>query len=269
MLAKRIITSIFGIIFIGLILFLDGWFFVISVLLFAWLCMHEFYTAFNNIKYKPQKWLGYTLIALVFYFLFMHNEDMVTIVIPIGVLAGLTVPIFFQSINPLDISITTLGFVYPGLAFGFVIFLKRYISPAGDYLLIYTFIATWSADIFAYFIGTKFGKRKLCPNISPKKTVEGSFGALLGSVLISFFTGWILNRIYGNPIPIYHYIFMGFLAGIFAQLGDISASVIKRYCDIKDFGHIMPGHGGMLDRLDSFLFTAPVIYLYYLVALVS
>jgi phosphatidate cytidylyltransferase len=133
----------------------------------------------------------------------------------------------------------------------------------GYSLLLLTFFVTWSTDTFAYFLGIKFGKKKLCSAISPKKTVEGSIGGLIGSVLTGIIVGWILNYFYIN-ISFIHFIVIGLIGGIFSQIGDLTASAIKRFCGIKDFGKLLPGHGGLLDRFDSLLFTAPLIYFYVL-----
>lgn len=119
-------------------------------------------------------------------------------------------------------------------------------------------ITAWGSDTFAYFTGCRFGKNKLCPHLSPKKTVEGALGGIAGSL--------ILVVLYALIFKIDNMLFV-ILAGIFGaiagQIGDLVASKIKRICDIKDFGYIMPGHGGVLDRFDSILLTTPVIYFLY------
>jgi phosphatidate cytidylyltransferase len=106
------------------------------------------------------------------------------------------------------------------------------------------------------------GKVKLCPKVSPKKTVEGALGGIVGSVALSTLSGIIFNNL-GVDIKIIHFVVSGFLCGIASELGDLAASYIKRYTGIKDFGNLIPGHGGILDRFDSILFTAPVIYYYF------
>ena len=112
-------------------------------------------------------------------------------------------------------------------------------------------------DIFAYFTGYFFGKHKLAPVLSPKKTIEGALGGVLGSVLFSIVFALIAKL---DIFP--HMVIMGVVGSIFAQLGDLTASAFKRKIGIKDYGNIIPGHGGILDRVDSIIFTAPVIYYY-------
>ena len=117
------------------------------------------------------------------------------------------------------------------------------------------FLAAFGSDIFAYFTGKLLGKHKLCPSVSPNKTVEGSIGGVLGSlVLCSLFGYFFLNDGFLLCIVI------GILGGAISQLGDLSASVIKRKIGIKDWGSLIPGHGGILDRIDSVLFTAPLVF---------
>lgn len=147
----------------------------------------------------------------------------------------------------------------------------RYTAPAdnqamGIYLILYVLFCAWFGDSGAYFVGTFLGKHKLCPNVSPKKTVEGLIGGILSVGVFVFLETLIFNLfIFGeaqiNYIPV---VIIGMIASAFGVLGDLSASVIKREFDVKDFGNIMPGHGGVLDRFDSVLFVAPFVYLAYL-----
>ena len=120
-------------------------------------------------------------------------------------------------------------------------------------------VIIFSGDIFAYITGKLFGKRKLAPHISPKKTKEGSFGGLVASASFStlYFSLW-LGVI--NPLPAF---LLGVLCGISAQAGDLFESVIKRSNSVKDSGRIMPGHGGVLDRLDGVYFAAPILFIYF------
>lgn len=121
----------------------------------------------------------------------------------------------------------------------------------------------WLADTAAYFVGSKFGKRKLCPEISPHKTVEGALAGILAGTLSSLLFGLIFQLIYGNTIVFYGILLLvGFLSSVVSIFGDLVFSLIKRHCRIKDFGSIMPGHGGLLDRFDSVLFCLPLVYVF-------
>ena len=125
-------------------------------------------------------------------------------------------------------------------------------------ILIWLVVLTaFGTDIFAYFTGYLFGKHKLCPAISPKKTIEGAIGGVFGSVILSFAFIMIIQ-----PDLLFHAIVIGVLGSIISQFGDLTASIIKRKIGIKDYGNLIPGHGGVLDRFDSVLFTAPFVYYY-------
>ncbi|MEE0807200.1 MAG: phosphatidate cytidylyltransferase [Acutalibacteraceae bacterium] len=131
------------------------------------------------------------------------------------------------------------------------------------YALICVF-AAWIPDAGAFFVGKLFGKHKLCPEISPKKTVEGLIGGVVSSIVILELWGWIFAEVFYGGTRQIHLLTL-FVIGLFGSLvsvlGDLSFSLIKRSCHIKDFGNVIPGHGGVLDRFDSVIFTAPFVYL--------
>ena len=135
----------------------------------------------------------------------------------------------------------------------------------GKYLsfwCVLTLAVPWMADSTAYFAGRYFGKRKLCPAISPKKTVEGAFGSVLGGIVGSMLLGLIFLLIYrGVSINFLSLLLIGLINSMVSIIGDLVFSVVKRHCNIKDYGTIMPGHGGMLDRFDSVIFCIPVVYI--------
>ncbi len=122
------------------------------------------------------------------------------------------------------------------------------------------FILAWGTDTCAYFTGYFFGKRKLWEEISPKKTIEGAIGGIVGATILAFAFAYVLK-----PSFMYYAIPLGVIGSIVSQMGDLIASKIKRYVDIKDYGHIMPGHGGVLDRFDSIILTAPLVYYYVII----
>ncbi|MDR2355116.1 MAG: phosphatidate cytidylyltransferase [Clostridiales Family XIII bacterium] len=119
------------------------------------------------------------------------------------------------------------------------------------------FLAAFGTDITAFFTGRLIGRHKLCPAVSPGKTAEGAAGGFLGSILFCGVFGYLLM-----PALLAHCLILGAIGGVVSQLGDLTASVFKRNLGIKDYGDLIPGHGGILDRFDSVLFTAPVIYYY-------
>lgn len=144
----------------------------------------------------------------------------------------------------------------------------RYQTPVSVMYLLITLGGAWLTDTGAYFVGRAFGKHKMAPQISPHKTVEGAVGGVLVNLLCYF--GMVLlyitcaKQLFGVTIAV-NYLALGCLAPLASMagiLGDLTASVIKRQCGIKDFGSIMPGHGGVMDRFDSVLFVAPTVYMY-------
>ncbi len=140
--------------------------------------------------------------------------------------------------------------------------LKISLLDNGHFYIWLVFIGAFLTDSFAYFIGIFFGKHKLCPEISPKKTIEGAIGGVVGCVLSYFVYGIILNNFFSLNINYVEISVLGFLVAIVAEFGDLVASIIKRWCKIKDYGTLFPGHGGILDRCDSVILVSPMIYLF-------
>lgn len=160
-----------------------------------------------------------------------------------------------------DMAYTLFGIVYIPFLLSFAI-MTRNLERGFEFIWL-VLIGSVMTDIFAYFVGVTMGKIKIIPHISPKKTVEGSIGGAIGCMLIMIIYGAIImNRAGVAPIPLYHFAIMGFLCGVVAQLGDWAASAIKRNAGIKDFGNLIPGHGGIMDRADSIIFVSPLVYIY-------
>ena len=138
-----------------------------------------------------------------------------------------------------------------------------YTKIDGIFLLVLSFFAAWMTDIFAYFVGSKFGKHKLCPKISPKKSVEGAIGGVVGAVLLNTLLLFIFKTFFFEGESILSYItviVLSLILSVVSMFGDLAASTIKRNFGIKDFGKLLPGHGGIMDRFDSALFVMPVLY---------
>ncbi len=133
----------------------------------------------------------------------------------------------------------------------------------GIFMVLYVLFCAWFGDSGAYFVGTFFGKHKLCPLVSPKKTVEGLIGGVVTVGIVTVITVFIYNAFVLNDCQLNYFVLvpMSMVASLVGVIGDLSASVIKREYDVKDFGNIMPGHGGVLDRFDSVIFVAPFLYI--------
>ncbi|MCI8553655.1 MAG: CDP-archaeol synthase [Clostridiales bacterium] len=171
------------------------------------------------------------------------------------------------------LSMERIGFVFfvsvvfP-LSFSCLAYLRTYslrgCEADGLFYVFLALVIPWMCDMGAYFVGTFLGRHKLCPDISPKKTVEGAIGGIVVSVLSALLAAFLYQILYLGDTASVSYWQIGLLALIgtpLSMMGDLLASIIKRQCQVKDFGHIMPGHGGLMDRFDSLLLTAPLLFI--------
>jgi phosphatidate cytidylyltransferase len=163
-----------------------------------------------------------------------------------------------------DLSSSVFAFFYVAGLFSFLILLRemprelRLDYKIGGLWIVYILICIWSCDTFAYFIGAPLGKHKLSPSISPKKTVEGFGGGILGAVAAAFFSYYVFLKY----AQLKHLLVISIFVSLIGQAGDLTESLFKRDAKIKDISHIIPGHGGILDRFDSLLFVSPIVYCY-------
>ena len=222
---------------------------------------------FDNGIYK---WLVFPIAAFIYYtftkrffyhgFFFNVNlSEMLSLaLIPIAVITLFKFPkeLYFEN-GKLIFTV-----VYLALPFGFALGLPKFstLEPEKTFTLevFMLFVLIWSSDTFAYLTGKFFGKHKMAPKISPKKTWEGFAGGVVLTLVLGFFVEQYFPELRGN------WMIVGLLVSIFAPLGDLVESQLKRSFAVKDSGNIIPGHGGVLDRLDSFIICAPVVYLYFI-----
>jgi phosphatidate cytidylyltransferase len=154
----------------------------------------------------------------------------------------------------LNAAANLFGTVYLGFMFAYILLLRFIPEQNGLYYVLFTVLVTWANDSAAYFVGINFGKHKLSPKISPKKSIEGSIGGLAGGLFGATVLSWYFHR------PLGLMLLLGTIVVVAGQFGDLVESVIKRNADVKDSGNFLPGHGGVLDRFDSLLLAAPVVY---------
>ncbi len=261
MLKTRVISAIISVPIIILPLYIGGNLLAALVFMLSIAGLYEYYKAFKNVGSKPETTIGY-ISTIAYYFIILANKNLVFF---ISLLIFLILILLFFDImkkdkSIIDAAITILSLLYIPFMFSNILFLER--GSYGRHLVFLPFLAAWLSDTFAYFIGIRFGKNKLCPKISPNKTIEGSLGGIIASILFTTAAGMFFIKL-SIPISLYHYIIIGALSSIMGQTGDLFASYIKRFCNIKDFSNILPGHGGILDRFDSILFTAPTVYFYF------
>jgi len=215
-----------------------------------------------------EKWVVYPLVIFIFYIFskryFNHDfffDFRLSEILALA-LIGIAVVTLFKYPNELYFDSGKLIFtvIYVALPFSFALGLPKFSSYNDSFSLevLFLFILIWSSDTFAYLVGKFFGKHKMAPKISPKKTWEGYAGGVVLTLVLSYFIEHYQPELRGN------WMVVGFLVAAFAPLGDLVESQLKRNFGVKDSGNIIPGHGGVLDRLDSFIICVPVVYLYFI-----
>jgi len=178
-------------------------------------------------------------------------------------LSTLIIIYIFSKFTFAEISQILFITIYISFALACVVFLRK-MNPNGEYIVWFALFGAFVTDIFAMFAGNLFGKTKLLPEVSPKKTVAGAIGGWLGTSLTFVIYAIIIANITSLVVNWYSVVPLSLLCGIFSQLGDLAASRLKRECDIKDFGTLIPGHGGIMDRCDSILLVAPLVFIWVL-----
>ena len=156
-----------------------------------------------------------------------------------------------------DIAVTLFGIFYITFFLSFISML--YSMKNGKYLIWFILISAWGTDTFAYLVGVKFGKHKFS-KISPKKSIEGCVAGAVGAVIVSTIFMVISNNYWGTEFSYGMIAIVSLGLSLLSQIGDFVASSVKRFVDVKDYGNLLPGHGGMLDRIDSLMFLAPFAY---------
>lgn len=268
MLIKRIITGVLGIIATIFVVNFGDWLFGGMVMLLALTAWHEFCDAFGHMKTKLAKNIGFIAIAFVVLCVWQGNADESIAVILATVLMVLAQAVLnHEKFSIQEACISICGILYISLPFAHLILLRFIDTPeflatgigdiaSGCAFIWLAFIGTWASDTFAFFVGSKFGKTKLCPVLSPKKSREGFIGGVLGTVMSLLLVGAVLS------FSMVHMVILGILIAVLGTIGDLVESSFKRLTGIKDSGQILPGHGGVLDRFDSVMFTVPLVYYY-------
>ncbi len=250
-----------------LIVYFGGYALLAACFLVAVVGLGEFYRGFEAMGIRPSHWIGNAAVVALYAINLLTDRSGITgdsvlwhLLWVFGVIAASILYLFrIDERKPEDGMATMTGVFYVVFFSYHAVLIDQFRSGANEYhLLIWlVFITAFATDIMAYFTGYAFGKHKLCPKISPKKTVEGSIGGIVGSILCSGLFGY-----FAVPQLLADCLLIGALGGVISQFGDLSASVFKRKMGIKDYGTLIPGHGGIMDRFDSVMFTAPMVYYY-------
>lgn len=261
---KRITSGLLGFPLV-VIIFLIGNKYIVDVLLtiVAILAIDEYFKAVSKIC-KPIKWVGY-LSCISISLIHVIPPENLSIVITLSIPTILL--ILFSTVIATDMKTNFKDVAYTFLGIFYIVFFTMFIAfingmKDGNILVWYVIIAAWGTDIFAYFIGKHFGKHKFS-KVSPKKSIEGCIAGTIGAVVMMLIYTYFANTYWGVSYSYGYIALIGVILSLIGQIGDFTASSIKRYVDIKDFSNLIPGHGGMLDRIDSLLFLAPFAYAFF------
>ena len=246
-LKKRVLSGIIGLTFMIVVVLKGDILLNISLFLISMIGLREIFNAFRNISINPVKWLGFLSCFFIYLSIYLQYDiNMLMILIALILLINY---VLNEKIHFIDISATFFSIIYVP----FMLINISYLSNTRYIWMIFTI--AFGTDTFAYLIGSTFGKHKLCPKLSPKKSVEGAIGGIFGSLITT-----LVYSYFFAPNSLWLIALLAIVASIIAQFGDLVASKLKREAGIKDYGNIIPGHGGILDRFDSIIFVAPIVF---------
>ena len=268
MLKQRLIFGALGIVAaLFVLLFCSVNVISLCVGVIALIGMYEFFKVTGLVNKKtPALYLGF-VFALVLYTVAIFNsgflkENLMPFIAAYVFILMVSMVLFHSNLTFSDAALSFLGTLYISIFFLHIIFIRQ--SELGNLNIWLIFISAWATDTFAYFAGRTLGKHKLCPKLSPKKTVEGAIGGTLGCVICICVYAYLCGKCKVVSVNYISATFFAILTAVFSQFGDLAASRIKREYGVKDYGNLIPGHGGILDRFDSALLISPLVYYFTL-----
>lgn len=258
---KRITSALLGFPLVLIILLIGNKIIVdIALSIIAILAMNEYFNAVEKVA-KPVRWLGYLSCSSIAIIHIVPQEALnmiVTLSIPTILI------ILFAQVIATEMKTTFKDIAYTFIGIFYVVFFMMFVAfisgmKNGKILIWYAIFAAWGTDVFAYMVGMIMGKHKFS-KISPKKSIEGCIGGTVGAILLMLAYTYVANTYLGMNYSYLFIIGIGIILSLLGQIGDFAASSIKREVGIKDYSNLIPGHGGMLDRIDSLIFLAPFAY---------
>ena len=268
---QRFITGLLLVIFLAVNLWLPNWCMALATLICVCFAVWEEYHALVTAGHRVVTWPTWISLVTSIPLTYLFGVKAIVPLLALALLIMVTVILFRKEPELTDLSMSALPLLtvaLPGLSLVAISLLPDQ-KAVEVVLLCLTFAVPLVGDIMALFTGSAIGGPKLCEAVSPKKTIAGSIGGLAGSVLAAMAVYGMSLLFCNEPtlakLPVWwHYLLLGIVGGAIGQIGDLFASLVKRHSGIKDFSNLFPGHGGMLDRLDSVLFMAVLMYCYLL-----
>lgn len=272
MLWQRVVTGTIGAAIALYAIQTGGWLYFGLITILTLLGWREFVRLMSHLHIPIPAVGGYIFLLIIMIFTWWKLYSGLFVVTSTLFVYYLSLLVFcHKKFMPTHLGITLMGLIYLGLGFSTLLALRQDLlgyslaslfsanTDKSTFFVWLAFLPTWASDTFAYAVGKLFGRRKLCPIISPKKTREGTLGGLIGAIITAVAISFVFHfsLIYG--------FLAGLVVGCCAPIGDLVESVLKRWCGVKDSGMLLPGHGGVLDRFDSLLLVGPVILSYFIV----
>lgn len=229
-----------------------------TLLMISFIGMTELYRVLE-ISGKPLGIAGYLAAVGYYALLRMDKQEWIVMLLIAFLIVLMVLYVFaYPKYRSEQVMLAFFGLVYVAFMLSYVYQIRM--LPQGAFVVWLVFLCSWGCDTCAYCVGMLFGKHKLAPKLSPKKSIEGAVGGVVGAALLGVLYAALMNRFAGADASVWQYAVICAVGGAISQIGDLAASAIKRNHDIKDYGQLIPGHGGILDRFDSVIFTAPIIY---------
>jgi len=263
---KRFISGFVAIpLVLGIVLYGHPWLFFILIVSITLVATYEYFSIIVNtgVSGFPIEGLALSFILLIAYSFAPHFLPLLILSIPLVLF-----PVWFFRERNVRVAIDSIAYTLFGIFYtaglgGHFLLIANF--QGGREMVIFILLFIWAGDIMAYYCGQKFGDRKLIEVVSPNKTIVGAVANIIGTLIAAL----LASKLFFNEIPLIHCLIVAFFCGIIGQFGDLAESLIKRNCQVKDSGTLIPGHGGVLDRIDSLLFAGPAFYFYYLLFLAS
>ena len=264
----RVITAVIGIVAILLLVWAGNWLFTAACLTMGLLAYREYYQMIKNAGITLYDTYSYLAVFCIIISANFHSVPLFY-----AITSGCFIALFLVTLRAgyedmQSLFYTVIGSLYIGIGVGSLVLLRGVsgLIPqnlvsihSGIFLILFAFISTWASDSFAYLVGSRWGRTSLAPQISPNKTVEGLIGGVIGTILLGVVFSW------GVGYSLIHSVILSSLLSVMAPIGDLFESYMKRVCGVKDSGHLLPGHGGVLDRFDSLFFVAPTMVTFLII----